>query len=317
MAQLKARGAAPLRIFLVGKTGQVGGHLAQLLERVGKTVAVSRETMDLADLDSVRAAIRDACPEVIVNAAGMTNVDKAEAEHDRLLAVNAVAPGVMAEEAKRLGALLVHFSSVYVFDGTSGRPYTEADAPNPINAYGRSKLAGEQAIAAAGAAALILRASWVYDVRGRNFVVTMLRLAAERDELRVVDDQAGSPAWARSLAEATAAILGDVSRAREAAGIYNVASFDAVTRYDFAARMLELARERHPSRGNSRLVRIKTDDFPLPARRPLNSVLDTSRLRSTFGVEVPDWETQLRACIALLGPEKPDRRRRARKLPAS
>ena len=302
-----------MRIILAGKTGQVGRYLAQVLGELGETTAAGRETMDLANIDSVRAVIRDVRPDVIVNAAGLTNVDSAEAESDRVHVVNAVAPGVMAEEARRLGALLVHFSSVYVFDGASERPYTEADAPNPINVYGHSKLAGEQAVAAAGAAALILRASWVYDVRGRNFLVTMLRLAAERDELRVVDDQTGNPTWARSLAEATAAMLRDLPRAREACGTYNLAAPGVVTRYEFVQRMLEIARKSDLEHPGPHLKRTKSAEYPLPARRPLNSALDTSRLRATFGMELPDWQTQLSACLAALGTKTPDRRTRTRK----
>ena len=251
--------------------------------------------MDLAQPDSIRALIREVRPDVIVNAAGLTHVDHAEAEPALVWAVNAVAPGVIAEEAKRLGALLVHYSSVYIFDGTAAHPYTESDPPNPINAYGRSKLGGEEAIAAVGARALVLRASWVYDVRGRNFVNTMLRLAAEQDELRVVDDQRGSPTWARAIAEVTVAILRDAGLANEAAGIYNLAARGDVTRYDFTRRTLELThgdRAREP-----RLTRIKTSDFPLLAARPLNSVLDISKLASTFPVALRDWDMQLNACL--------------------
>lgn len=314
MAQPSAsrRGAAPVRILVAGKTGQVGRHLARVLSAIGETVATGRDRMDLADVDSIRATIAALRPHVIVNAAGITNVDRAESERAYLYAVNAVAPGVMAEEARRLDALLVHFSSVYVFDGAGKRAYTEADTPNPVNEYGRSKLAAEQAIEATGAAALILRASWVYDVKGRNFLVTMLRLAQSREELRVVDDQIGSPAWALPLAEATAAMLRDLSRAREARGVYNVAAPETVTRYDFVQRMLEIARDRVPSRRASRLVRIKTSDFPLPAVRPLNSTLDTSKLRAAFGIELPGWETQLSECLAALGTRTPDRRLRNR-----
>lgn len=288
-----------MKVLLAGKTGQVGAQLSGLLPPVAETIALGREAMDLARPDAIREAIRALRPDVIVNAAGYTHVDDAESNAALVHAVNAVAPSVMAEEAKRLGALLVHYSSVYVFDGTATRAYTESDPPNPINEYGRSKLAGEQGIAATGACALILRASWVYDVRGRNFLLTMLRLAAESDVLRVVDDQTGSPAWARSLAEATAAILRDVGRAREAPGVYNVAALDSVNRYDFTQRALEITRARNASQAAPRLTRIKTVDYPLPARRPLNSRLDTAKLQRTFGVVPGRWETQLGACLDL------------------
>jgi dTDP-4-dehydrorhamnose reductase len=231
-----------------------------------------------------------------VNAAGYTAVDRAESDVSTVHRVNAAAPGVLAEEAKRIGALLVHYSSVYVFDGTKAAPYEETDAANPINEYGRSKLAGECAITAVGGDFLILRASWVYDVRGRNFLLTMLALAAERDVLHVVDDQIGSPTWARAIAETTCEILRDAGRARDAAGVYNIAAQGAVSRYDFTRRALELGE----ATKRPRLARIGTPDFPLPALRPLNSVLDTAKLQSTFGVKASGWEHQLRTCVAAI-----------------
>jgi dTDP-4-dehydrorhamnose reductase len=284
-----------VKILVTGRTGHVGSHLSRLTATLGASIAAGRDRIDLAQPDSIRALIREVRPDVIVNAAGLTHVDMAEAEPALVWAVNAVAPGVFAEEAKRLGALLVHYSSVYIFDGTAAHPYTESDRPNPINAYGRSKLAGEQAIAAVGATALLLRASWVYDVRGRNFVNTMLRLAAEQDELRVVDDQRGSPTWALSIAQATVSILGNLDLAKDAAGTYNLAARGDVTRYDFTRRTLELTRSERNA--EPRLTRIKTADFPLPAARPLNSVLDSSKLTRTFPVALQDWDTQLEACL--------------------
>lgn len=264
---------------------------------VAETVAAGRDTLDLAEPDSIRAAVRRLRPDVIVNAAGLTHVDQAETQPQLIHAINAVGPGILAEEAKRLDALLVHYSSVYVFDGMSPAPYRETDPPRPINAYGRSKLAGEEAIAASGARALILRASWVYDTRGRNFVLTMLRLARERDELRVVDDQIGSPMWAKAMAEATVTILRDVQGARETPGIYNLGACDSVSRFDFTRRMLELHAETRGGTKPPPLVRIKTADYPLPAPRPLNSTLATERLSATFDAPLPAWEPQLRACL--------------------
>lgn len=301
-----------MKVLVTGKDGQVGAQLSRLLPPVAETVALDREAMDLARPDAIRESIRALRPDVIVNAAGYTHVDDAESDAALAYAVNAVAPSIMAEEAKRLGALLIHYSSVFVFDGTAAHAYTESDAPNPINEYGRSKLAGEKGIAAAGACALILRASWVFDVRRRNFLLTMLRLAGELDELRVVDDQTGSPAWARSLAEVTAVILGDVGRAREAAGVYNVGARDSVNRYDFTQRALELARVRDASQPLPRLTRIKTSDYPLPAQRPLNSALDTAKLQRTFGIEPDRWETQLSACLDALRPALSENQARAR-----
>ncbi|MGZ8267522.1 MAG: dTDP-4-dehydrorhamnose reductase [Burkholderiales bacterium] len=288
-----------MKILLTGKTGQVGFHLARTLSAVGTVRATGRNEVDLSDPDAICRTVRELRPDVIVNAAGITAVDNAESNPEPVHTVNAIAPGVFAEEAKRSGALLVHYSSVYVFDGTKRTAYTEADRPNPINEYGRSKLAGENAITAVGGDYLILRASWVYDVRGRNFLLTMLKLAAERDLLQVVDDQVGSPTWARAIAEATTALLGDLARAREAAGLYNLSSVGGVNRYDFTQRLLELNRGANDAH-NPRLVRIRTADFPLPAARPLNSMLDTAKLSSTFEVDLTGWEHQLRACLAEL-----------------
>ncbi len=289
-----------MKILVTGKTGQVGWRLARLLPAVGETIAVGRETIDLADPDSIRKVVREVRPDVIVNVAGYTHVDKAESEPDLVHAVNAVAPGVLAEEAKHVGALLVHYSSVYVFDGTKPAPYIETDAPRPVNVYGHSKLLGEQAVTAVGGEHLILRASWVYDTRGRNFVLTMLALAAERSDLNVVDDQIGSPTWAQSIAEATCHLLLEVGRARAATGIYNLAASGQVSRYDFTARIIEATAGLRPGRKPPRLLPIKTPDFPLPAPRPLNSCLDCAKLVGTFDLAPTTWQEQLSACMAEL-----------------
>jgi dTDP-4-dehydrorhamnose reductase len=286
-----------VNILVTGKTGQVGGHLARLLPSIGRVHAVGRETMDLADPDAIRRTVRDVRPDVIVNAAGYTAVDRAESDVTTVHRVNATGPGVLAEEAKRMGALLVHYSSVYVFDGAKRSAYDETDPTNPINEYGRSKLAAERAIEAVGGNFLVLRGSWVYDARRRNFLLTMLDLAAERDVLHVVNDQVGSPTWARAIAEATTDILRDVGRAREASGIYNIAAQGAVSRYDFTRRAIEIAHTVGIGTGRPRIARIDTADFPLPARRPLNSVLDSRKLHSTFGLQLSTWEEQLRGCL--------------------
>ena len=290
-----------MKILLTGGTGQLGWHLAHLLPRIGVTAATDRKSVDLAQPDSIRTAIRATQPDVIVNAAAYTAVDRAETEEDLAHATNATAPGVMAEEAKRLGALLVHYSSDYVFDGASRRPYVESDPPNPINAYGRSKLAGEAAIAAVGGAYLILRTSWLYDMRGHNFLVTMLRAAEERDELCVVDDQVGNPTWAHSVAHATIGVLSDCGRARNATGVYHLCASDAVSRYDFVRRLVALAPADEPRAKLVRVLRAKSVDFPLPAPRPAYSALDATRLREAFGIELPDWETQLKQCLLASG----------------
>ena len=287
-----------MKILLTGGTGQLGWHLARLLPRIGVTGATDRKVVDLAQADSIRTAIRAAQPDVIVNAAAYTAVDRAESEEDLAHAINATAPGVMAEEAKRLGALLVHYSSDYVFDGASLKPYVESDTPNPINAYGRSKLAGEGAIAAVGGAHLILRTSWLYDMRGHNFLVTMLRAAEERDELCVVDDQVGCPTWARAVAEATLGLLSDLIRAKKASGIYHLSAGDSVSRYEFTRSLLALTGALRAHGEQPRVVPIKTADFPSTAARPRNCVLDNTRMKERFGVALPDWEAQLRLCLA-------------------
>jgi dTDP-4-dehydrorhamnose reductase len=287
-----------VKILLTGRTGQLGWHLTHLLPRLGETLSTDRASLDLTQPDSLRAAIRAMRPDVIVNAAAYTAVDRAESEKGLAHAINATAPGIMAEEAERLGALLVHYSSDYVFDGTSQKPYLESDAPNPINAYGRSKLAGEGAIAAAGGAHLVLRTSWLYDMRGSNFVLTMLRLAKEREELRVVDDQIGSPTWARAVAEATLELLNDLPCAKKAAGVYHLSARGSVNRYEFTRRLLALTGAPPAHATRPRVLPIKTVDFPSAATRPLNCVLDNTRMKKTFGVALPDWEAQLCLCLA-------------------
>lgn len=291
-----------MKVLLTGSTGQVGWRLERLLPRIAEVVAVGRDTLDLTRPDSIREVIRATRPDVIVNAAGYTHVDNAEAGSTGAHAVNAVAPRVMAEEALRLAALFVHYSSGYVFDGKKTGAYTETDATGPVNEYGRSKLLGEQAITAVGGACLILRASWVYDTRARNFVLTMLRLASTRAELNVVDDQIGSPTWAAAIADVTCALLGDLQRARDNAGIYNLSALGSVSRYDFTQNMIEMTSSLRPDRAAPRLNRIKTPDFPLPAVRPLNCVLDNTKLMNTFNVPLTGWQRQLRDCLAELDP---------------
>ena len=291
-----------MKVMIAGATGQVGWRLRYVVSHIADTFAVGRKAMDLTRPDSIRETIRAIRPDVIINAAGRTHVDHAEAEQALTHTVNAVAPAVMAEEAKRVGALFVHYSSVYVFDGTKSAPYTELDAPNPVNEYGRSKLLGEEAITATGGTYLILRASWMFDVRARNFVLTMLRLARDRAELNVVDDQIGSPTWAQSLAEATCDLIREPEHAKAATGIYNLSALGSVSRYDFTQRMLDLTHGLRPGRPGARVNRIKTPDFPLPAQRPLNSTLDNRKVLDTFDVRLEPWDAQLRLCLAELKP---------------
>jgi len=289
-----------LRILVPGKTGQVGWELQSTLAPLGTVIALDRSGMDLANPDSIRRAIRDAKPEVLINAAAYNNVDKAESEPELAMRVNGVAPGIMAEEAKRLGAILIHYSTDYVFDGELDRPYNEDDAPNPVSGYGRSKLAGEQAIRESSATHLIFRTSWVYAARGHNFLRTILKLARERSELRIVDDQIGAPTWARAIAEMTAQALGpngiDLDRAREKTGLYHLTAGGAVSWFGFAGAILAEAKGTL-GKDLPRLIPIPTSEYPLPARRPANSRLDTSKLTRAFGLTPPNWEAMLTACM--------------------
>lgn len=293
-----------MKFLLTGKTGQLGWELERALAPLGTVMAFDRTGLDLADPDSVRRAIRDARPDVIVNAAAYTAVDKAEAELDLAMRVNGVAPGIMAEEAKRLGALLVHYSTDYVFDGTKDSPYIEDDPINPLNAYGRSKAAGETAVRATAPTHLVFRTSWVYAARGANFVRTMLRLARERSELRIVDDQTGAPTWARSIADMTAAVLGVDSgaRARENPGVYHYTADGSVTWHGFARAIFREAETTLPGFKAPALVPITTAQYPLPARRPVNSRLDCARLAATFGVTPVPWEEMLKECLRKMEP---------------
>ena len=271
-----------MRLLLTGGSGQVGWELRRMLAPLGDIVAPDRAQLNLRDPARLREAVRAANPDLIVNAAAYTAVDKAETERDAAFAVNAAAPGVLAEEAKRNGALLVHYSTDYVFDGAKPAPYVEDDEANPLNVYGASKLAGERAIAAAGCRYLILRTSWVYGPRGSNFMRTMLRLAKERPELRVVDDQVGAPTSSLAIARATAQALRPGAH-----GTYHLAAAGHTSWCGFARAILERAGIATP------VTAIRTEDYPTPARRPRNSRLDCSRLRSELGVALAPWEQGL------------------------
>lgn len=292
-------------VLLTGKTGQLGWELARTLAPLGRLVTPGRTELDLADPDSIRAAVREARPDIIVNAAGHTIVDRAESEVDLVMRVNAVAPGVMAEEAKRLGALLVHYSTDYVYDGRLDRPYREDDPTGPLNAYGRSKLAGERAIEAAGARSLILRTSWIYGARRPNFVLAMLRLAREKDEVGVVEDQTGSPSSAAALAEATAEVLRRRERAPEG-GVFHLSSAGHVTRYEFAVAIVRIMRELGPAEGWARIKPIPQSAYPQPAVRPRRPITSKEKMERVFGVVMAPWEAQLREFLAGMGaPARP------------
>lgn len=290
-------------ILLTGKNGQVGWELQRSLLPLGRVVAVDRRELDLADADALRRRLDELRPDIIVNAAAYTAVDQAEREPDAARAINATAPAVMAEDAARRGTLLVHYSTDYVFDGTKAGPYEESDGPNPLNAYGRSKLAGEEAVQASGAGHLILRTSWVYSSRGSNFLRTMLRLAAEREELRIVADQVGAPTWARFLAEATAQAVRQAMQERRGgnfeSGVFHLTSAGETSWHGFASAILERAASLPGAPGYrvKALTPIATAEYPLPAVRPANSRLRTDRFRARFGLETPSWEECLQLCL--------------------
>jgi dTDP-4-dehydrorhamnose reductase len=288
-------------ILVTGKSGQVGGELQTTLAPLGAVTALDVEQMDLAKPDSIRRVVRELKPGIIVNAAAYTAVDKAESEPELAMQVNGVAPGILAEEAKRLGALLVHYSTDYVFDGESDRAYTEEDVPNPINAYGRSKLAGERAIEAVGGQYLILRSSWVYSARGSNFVLTVLRLAREKPELAMVDDQSGSPTWARALAEATVELLRKKELISQNSGLYHLAAGGDATRFELANAIIEIMQDVSGARGGWAKVKpITTREYPLPARRPPHPVMSRDRIERVLGIKMTHWKQALRSCLAEL-----------------
>ncbi|MFL6675631.1 MAG: dTDP-4-dehydrorhamnose reductase [Massilia sp.] len=284
-----------MKILLAGRSGQVGYELERCLQELGEVVAPDRARMDLSDPGQVRSVLRAVRPNLIVNAAAYTAVDRAESEPAIAHRINAEAPAVMAEEARALGAAMVHFSTDYVFDGSKQGAYVETDAPAPLNVYGRTKLLGEQAVAAAGIAHLVLRTSWVYGMRGHNFLLTMLRLAAQRGEVRVVADQHGAPTWSRTVAQTTAHLLalaqaGGAGWWLENSGTYHLACQGSTTWSGFAEAIMA-------ARGTGcRVTPISTEEYPTPATRPRNSQLDSSRLIAR-GCHIPDWREALALCL--------------------
>jgi len=280
------------KILLTGSAGQLGFELAKTLTAHAQVVARDHATLDLADPDALVAAVRGIRPHIIVNAAAYTAVDRAESEPERAYAVNAVAPGILAEEARRLDALLIHFSTDYVFDGKATAPYAEDDQTGPLNVYGQSKLAGERAIAQGGASSLILRTSWIYGLRGSNFLLTIRRLATERDELKIVADQFGVPNWSRALARATAELVGrGLPVLNERAGVYHMSAKGSASWFEFACAII--GDKPHP-----RVAPIETSDYPMAARRPAYAVLGTSKLEAAFGLRLGHWRELLAACLA-------------------
>lgn len=296
-------------ILLTGATGQVGGELLQSLAPLGKVVAPTREQVDLADVAGdfrlLREAIRSVRPRWIVNPAAYTAVDKAESEPELAFVVNRDAVRAIGEEAQRIGAAVIHFSTDYVFDGQGSRAYTEADATEPVSVYGASKLAGEVALAETGVAHLVFRTSWVYGGRGKNFLLTILKLAREREVLRVVGDQHGAPTWSRDLALMTTAVMrrceaetgGLAETVNRVGGVYHAAGAGETTWYGFAAEAVRLERLREPGVRLAEIEAITTAEYPTPARRPGNSRLNCERLSDQFGWEMMDWQESLRRVL--------------------
>lgn len=296
------------RILLIGPNGQIGWELRRTLACLGEVIPAGRETrsrrLDLADLDQVRRQVRDSAPDLIVNAAAYTAVDQAETEPELANRINAEAPGVLAEEARRQGALLVHYSTDYVFNGEADCPYREDDTAEPINVYGASKLAGDRAIQAVDGDHLIFRTSWVYGARGRNFLLTMLQLGRERDQLCVVSDQIGAPTWARLIAEATALVLQSVQDGLDGrAGIYNLTCGGQTSWHGFATAIFAAARADYGLK-TRQIDPILSSEYPTPAIRPAYSVLSQDKLAECFGIRLPNWQQALQLCLVDLA-DKP------------
>ena len=285
-----------MKILLLGKNGQVGWELQRSLAPLGELIALDRHPIDglsgdLSDLDALRATIRKVRPDVIVNAAAYTAVDKAECETELADRVNGLASQVMAEEASVLNAWLVHYSTDYVFSGQGSTPWQETDSVGPLNHYGVSKLAGEQAIIASGCKHLIFRTSWVYGARGNNFAKTMLRLARERETLNVIADQIGAPTGADLIADVTALAIQQAAKHPELSGIYHLAASGEVSWHGYAIHVIEYAKANAEQLAVTSINPIETTAYPTPARRPLNSRLNTQKLRENFSLHLPDWQS--------------------------
>jgi dTDP-4-dehydrorhamnose reductase len=279
-------------ILVIGARGQLGFELARVLPAHGEVIALDRTQLDLGNADAICERLRALRPALVVNAAAYTAVDQAEGEPEQAETINARAPAILAEEAKRLDALLIHYSTDYVFDGTAAAPYSEDAPTRPLSIYGASKLHGEQAIAGSGCRYLVLRTSWVYALRGRNFLLTIRRLAGERDELRIVADQFGVPNWSRALAEATATLVGrGLDVLAEGAGLYHLSARGSTSWFEFARAIVGPV-------DNPRVLPITTAEYPTAARRPPYAVLATEKLERAFGVSLADWRETLARCLA-------------------
>jgi dTDP-4-dehydrorhamnose reductase len=284
------------KILLTGKNGQVGWELQRTLVALGKVWAYDRQELDLQDKDALRQVIREIKPDIIVNAAAYTAVDKAETDQDAAHAINVVAPQIMAEEARRCGAFLVHYSTDYVFDGTASKPYIETDPVRPLSIYGKTKLAGELAIREVCERHLILRTSWVYGTRGKNFLLTMQRLGKERDLLKIVGDQVGAPTWSRLIASMTAQMIVYAQKNDVLAGTYHMTSAGQTSWYGFAKEIFNI-QQADCGAAIPKLEEITTKEYPLPAIRPSYSVLSNEKLAKSFQLEMPDWKECLHLCL--------------------
>jgi len=290
-----------MKIVLFGKNGQLGWEFQRILAKLGEVIALGRNDLDLSDLRAIQTTLGDLKPHLIINASAYTDVDLAESEVETAMRINALAPGVMAEMARKLGSVFIHYSTDYVFDGKSDMPYTENDQVNPLNTYGKSKLMGEENIREAGEAYLILRTSWVYSLRGNSFVNKVLGWARKNETLRIVSDQISNPTWARMLAEITSLMLAGTSpnlfeTIRESHGIYHVAGSGYTSRYEWAKQILA----NDPYRSEQVVRHMEpafSKEFPTPAARPLFSALDCSRFEATFGLRLPDWRDTLQLAM--------------------
>jgi dTDP-4-dehydrorhamnose reductase len=291
-----------MKIVLFGRNGQLGWEFERSLPALGDVISLDREELDLCHLDAVQRFLSQSKPDLIVNASAYTDVDRAEREPELVMKVNALAPEVMAEASRQLRAVLVHFSTDYVFDGRTNRPYIETDPTNPLNVYGKSKLMGEENIKQASDAFLILRTSWVYSLRGNSFVNKVLGWARKNSMLKIVDDQVGNPTWARMLAEITGLLLAQnqenlYDRIHEQCGIYHLAGSGYTSRYEWAQQIL--ASDPHRSEQTVQTIEPgRSQDFPTPATRPLFSALDCSHFENTFGLRLPPWSGTLKMAMA-------------------
>lgn len=287
-----------MRILLIGQTGQLGWELRRTCLTLGEVIATDYPEIDLADINGLRALIRQIKPDILLNPAAYTAVDEAEEEPELVRKVNGIAPGVMAEEMKRLGGALIHYSTDYVFDGKKGSMYIEDDMPNPLNVYGSTKLQGEQMVESSGCTYLTFRTSWVYSLRRGSFINKVLGWARQHEVLRVVDDQVGSPTWARALAQATTHVLSQgrgelLDYLQQHCGVYHLAGAGAASRYEWAKEIIEQDpnKEEHKVK---EIIAVKSTEFPSKALRPAYSALDCSRFATTFGIHLPPWQLGIR-----------------------